>query len=84
MNEPAQLWDSKRIGATFARIAKDDGTIGAEEIMLVISGMIGEYELDRAALTARIAELEAQLAQPPVAMGVEELVKRQGDYNNDQ
>lgn len=77
MSEPQEpLWDAKRVAGAFARVAKEDGAIGADEIMLVIMGVIGEYELklndyqgtylyyiDLAEKTeARIMELERQLA----------------------
>jgi hypothetical protein len=63
-----RLWTPKRIAEAFAKVARPDGTVGEEEIMFVIQGIIEEYEFtheqDEAARQqdkATIAQLEADL-----------------------
>lgn len=57
------MWTQQRLRDTFAKVAKADGTVGADEIMLIINGIIGEYEVTIAAQAAQITSLEQQLAQ---------------------
>jgi hypothetical protein len=63
-----RLWTPKRIAEAFAKVARPDGTVGEEEIMFVIQGIIEEYEFtheqDEAARQqdkATIADLQADL-----------------------
>lgn len=64
MTPPEQLWTLERTLAFIAETYGDEAEIAKQYALIVASEIVYDYEAERSAQSARIAELEAQLAAP--------------------